>query len=361
MKTILKLNFRSIFVNTTFIITKGLILCFHQLAWLAVGALCAILFIFFLFYVLAGLACFALTALVVLSAILFFIFRINYIKNNKIKYVDSKYAFVFFKVDWVNIHILAIAKFISIYLVNIKNGQLDINTLLLNLSAFYILLILLASDTVINRMFTIQQGLILINKGFNDMCSIFNNDDGTTPSQAPVDKNLFQTGYNYTAPEQVRNSGENNVENGILESNSINHTAKPRAKVQPQLEHKRGGGKILKLCSIFGGLLNNNNINKKQKQIRGYSTNANTANNNTNEDKIKHEVIKLYETKFGKSKSNKKDKYKLKKNEKDILTNLIGSVGFRSYNSLFVLGNLLELLNDRGILNENLARFLSSL
>ena len=96
---------------------------------------------------------------------------INYIKNNPNKYVYSKYGFLLFKADWINIQIITIFKFISIYLVNINTatGQLGFNKLLIILSGFYILLNILASDTFINRMYNIQQGLILIIKSFDDL------------------------------------------------------------------------------------------------------------------------------------------------------------------------------------------------
>ena len=53
--------------------------------------------------------------------------------------------------------------------------HLDFNTLLLIISAFYFVLFVLTSDTVINRVFNIQQGLILIVKAFDNINTSFNN------------------------------------------------------------------------------------------------------------------------------------------------------------------------------------------
>ena len=50
----------------------------------------------------------------------FYILIINYIKNNPNKYVYSKYGFLLFKADWINIQIITIFKFISIYFIILK-------------------------------------------------------------------------------------------------------------------------------------------------------------------------------------------------------------------------------------------------
>ena len=152
-------------------IARVKVMSLYHLARLAVGVVLVVLFYYYYYIVLNGIACIALTALIACLAILFLILRINYIKNNPNKYVYSKYGFLLFKADWINIQIITIFKFISIYFVNINTatGQLGFNKLLIILSGFYILLNILASDTFINRMYNIQQGLILIIKSFDDL------------------------------------------------------------------------------------------------------------------------------------------------------------------------------------------------
>lgn len=105
----------------------------------------------------------------------------------------------------------------------------------------------------------------------------------------------------------------------------------------------------------FGGVVfNNSNLNKII--IRFFSTNIKREKDGIidiksrigkNIDVVKiDEVnnrklnIEMNKNNFGYSKSNNKYKNKLTKFEKDILTNLIGSVRFRSNDSLFILGNL---------------------
>ena len=71
---------------------------------------------------------------------------------------------------------IAFLKFFAIYFVNIKMLlHFDINFLLLIISAFYILLFTFTSDTVINRLFNIQQVFILISKVFDNLNTSFNN------------------------------------------------------------------------------------------------------------------------------------------------------------------------------------------
>ena len=105
-----------------------------------------------------------MTSYVIIVLLLFLILRINYIKNNPNKYVYSKYGFLLFKADWINIQIITIFKFISIYFVNINTatGQLGFNKLLIILSGFYILLNILNTLLFIFFLLTLIIYLVII-------------------------------------------------------------------------------------------------------------------------------------------------------------------------------------------------------
>ena len=103
------------------------------------------------------------------------------------------------------------------------------------------------------------------------------------------------------------------------------------------------------------GVLNKFNSNTNKFGCRFYSTTSGEISHNADD------FVNDLKSSIGKSNSNKKNRKASNKLEKSILKNLIGGVGFKSYQNLFALGNLLELLNDRDLLVEMLGRFLSSL
>ena len=140
-----------------------MILCLHNILWLIIVGGGATFACFISFYFLFCFACLALTASVACFAILLFVYRIYFIKNNRSKYEYSNYAMFFFKMDWTNTYILGIAKIAAIFVVNNKNGlNLDFNALFLIFATCYLALFALTSDFVIKRVFYLQQGFILI-------------------------------------------------------------------------------------------------------------------------------------------------------------------------------------------------------
>ena len=173
----------SILGNTLFIITKGLILCFHNLIWLVFGVAIVVFALYHYILFFMGIGCIALTAFVSSFAILLFLLRIYSIKINKNKYVEggaTKFAYLFFKAYWGEIHMVVFLKLLTIYFLNLKMLlQFDFNILLLIISGFYFVLFILSFDIVINRFFNIHQGVILICNGLNNIYSSFNNIAGS--------------------------------------------------------------------------------------------------------------------------------------------------------------------------------------
>lgn len=170
MKIMLILNFRYILkcIKSVMIclniITKGLSICCKNILYLfylvifTIIAMVCFVYFFDLFY--SVFTCF------VGAIIMGFVFVMKIYSNCMGKFTQSKFAFILFKDDWVNVHMVGIAKFIVIYFINIKTSAAwDPKTLFIFLTIFYAVLLIICSDFFIQKMFNIQQGVFTIVKG----------------------------------------------------------------------------------------------------------------------------------------------------------------------------------------------------
>ena len=94
------------------------------------------------------------------------------------RFTHSKFAYILFKADWVNVHMVGFAKIVGIYFINYAG---DLKVLFICLTIFYGLLLFVCSDFLIDKMFNIQQGVFTIAKGLDNW--FVGSLDGDTPAR----------------------------------------------------------------------------------------------------------------------------------------------------------------------------------
>lgn len=379
MKILVFKNFRCIlklirnFISGVEIITIGIGLCLKNIFHLFYLACLTLMAMACYVYFLTVFASIIIAGLGALIMGFVFVLKLFSLKKGMSKYTisNSFIHFIVFKTDWVNVHMMAIAKIILIYFINFKNiGGCELNILFIFFTLFYTALLFVCSDFVIQIMFNIQQGVFTIAKGLENWN--INNCKDNEENNTNINN---VNNVNGTGDQGIFSSLDEKIIfpnlniSGILSDTGIIGTGDLYGGGKSQLNSK--GTQGVGIVGLFldknflvnnnyrfrfkGHVINKNNLNNF---IRFYSTmkdNENVIDNFSNR-KFKSEAAAKYLT---------RDKQKQKKIltpiEKEILTALIGTVGFKSYDSLCYLGNLVELLDNRELLTGNLGRFLSSL
>ena len=153
------------------IITIGLGLCLKNIFHLFYLACLTLMAMACYVYFLTVFASIIIAGLGALIMGFVFVLKLFSLKKGMSKYTisNSFIHFIVFKTDWVNVHMMAIAKIILIYFINFKNiGGCELNILFIFFTLFYTALLFVCSDFVIQIMFNIQQGVFTIAKGLEN-------------------------------------------------------------------------------------------------------------------------------------------------------------------------------------------------
>ena len=106
-------------INTLIIINRGWTLCwknFIQIVNYFIFGIIGIVCYLYLFALFASLVI-CMVGAAIMGFVL--IMKIYSMKNSMGKFTQSKFAYILFKADWMNVHMGAIAKIVAIYFINV--------------------------------------------------------------------------------------------------------------------------------------------------------------------------------------------------------------------------------------------------
>lgn len=331
-----------------------------------------------------------------------FMMKIYSMKNNVTKFTQSKFGKLLFKADWVNIHMVGGAKIIAIYFINFKYGHgCDPRILFICLTIFYGRLLVMYSNWVMDAVFNFQQGIFIIYEGiqnwnksnYNNNCNSNIHSNGVGKADAIRFKKCYRGNSNRNGTKKIFNKPSYNINknkiNNIINSNIVvnnnlngyaagivsnlvkiankttsivvyelnNHNNYLSNIMKSAVINPNSNKSLIKFYSLSlkknnSLIMNNNILDKLSSLLNGGRINKVSANINKN-------MIRGYATDSN-LESNIEHGKKLQPHEKEMVKNIIGGVGYKSYSNIFEVGNVLE-LEKRSFLIERLGIFLNSL